>query len=156
MKTMLSEKEQKEQNAFQYFLKMRDLPRNSELFESQKPPAPDILYKPSSGCIEYELFEICAPNIAAAISKTVKSNDGISPIILPHDTYKETFANKLFRKRYETNYPIELLCYTAGRTIAWDDLVIEDLTPIIPEDVQFSRIWFLGDKLHLLYKSKNL
>src|SRR5690606_38683091 len=100
MKTLLTEKEQREQKAFQCFLEIRDLPSNIELFESQIPPAPDILYKSDSECIEYELFEICASNIAATISKTLKSNNGNSPFIRPNDTYKETFSNKLFTKRY--------------------------------------------------------
>lgn len=145
-KALLSKNEAQEQAAFKYFLKMRDLPWNYELIESVEPPAPDILYKDPSAYIAFELLEVCAPNIAGA-----KFCGGVSSYIRPYDTYKTKLKDKL-KKNYITSYPIELLCYTAGRTVTPDDLIVEDLRPIIDiQDIKFSRIWLLGDKLHLLY-----
>ncbi|MCF8495782.1 MAG: hypothetical protein K9G62_03845 [Alphaproteobacteria bacterium] len=145
-KALLSKNEAQEQAAFKYFLEMRNFQGDSESFESIAPPAPDILYKDSLGYIAFELLEICAPNIAGA-----KFYDGVSSYIRPHDTYKTKLKDKL-KKSYITNYPVELLCYTAGRVVTPDDLIIEHLKPVIDvQDIQFSKIWLLGDNLHLLY-----
>jgi hypothetical protein len=145
-KALLNKNEAQEQAAFKYFLEARNLSWNSDLVESTEPPAPDILYKDPSGYVAFELFEICAPNIAGATFY-----DGVSSYIRPDDTYEIKLKDKL-KKRYITNYPVELLCYTAGRTVAPDDLIIEDLRPTIESQyIEFSKIWLLGDELHLLY-----
>src|ERR1700730_14109847 len=41
-------------------------------------------------------------------------------------------------------------CYTDGRTVSWDQLIKEEIRPLIDMDNgQFRRIWLLGDQCHL-------
>jgi hypothetical protein len=61
---------------------------------------------------------------------------------------------KKLKKQYQTEYQVELLCYTAGRTVDADDGIIEKIRRLIDMNTgQFRRIWLLGDQCHLVWQA---
>lgn len=104
---------------------------------------PDIFCTLSSGeRVAYELVEICSPDIAAHISR-IGSGDDVA--FHSSDPTVETLRKKL-RKTYKTTLPIELICYTNGRTISPDDLiVIEAQRWANAIDGPFRKVWLLGE-----------
>ena len=83
--------------------------RNS--VEKRSPPEPDILCTlQSEGTVAFELVEMCDPQLAKSIAT---ASDGY---LRTSDPSANIISKKL-RKKYETDAPIELLCYTAGRIV---------------------------------------
>lgn len=146
-------KEKNERTVFEKFLKVQGLPYDEALIENRKPPEPDILYFPQQGQgIAFELAEICSEEMAKTISKDLR-NDGCT-YVRPSDPSVRILTDKL-SKTYESEYPIELLCYTNGRTVSPDDFVIAKVRTFARLDKgQFRRIWFWGKEVHLLYDSR--
>mgnify|MGYP000564922388 CR=1 FL=1 len=109
--------------------------------EKRNPPEPDILCKQKlGGEIAYELVEMCDSRLAKSIAKEsdkyLRTNDPSVNII----------SNKL-RKEYKTNVPIELLCYTDGRIVTPDDVILLKIKPYLRSWHHiFQRAWLLGRK----------
>lgn len=105
---------------------------------------PDIFCTLSNGeRVAFELVEFCASDIAATISNL--ENDD-SAVLCTSDPVERTLRKKL-HKTYRTRLPIELLCYTNGRTVSPDDLIIrKTLLWANAIDGPFRRIWLLGEK----------
>jgi hypothetical protein len=116
--------------------------------EKRSPPEPDILCQLASGeFVAFELAEACAPEFAAAMSKSVRNNVASAE---GQDVSAETVRNKL-TKRYETTHPVELLLYTNGRTALRDSDIVFDVGPALSLGLgQFRRIWFMGDSVQQL------
>ncbi len=133
-----------ELKVFKEFVQKAQLPVN---FESIKKPGeqsdPDIFCTFHNGeHVAFELVEICASDIAIQISNLRES------YIRTSDPTEEIVRNKLAKSiTYKTQLPIELLCYTNGRVVSPDDLIIavirecSDLT-----EGRFRKIWLLGEK----------
>lgn len=84
---------------------------------------PDIFCTLSSGeQVAYELVEICSPDIAATLSK-IKCG-GVAGSATSDPT--EKILRQKLHKTYRTKLPIELLCYTNGRTVSLDDLILSE------------------------------
>jgi hypothetical protein len=51
-------------------------------------------------------------------------------------------------KKYQTKHPIELLCYTEGRLVIPDDVIIPTVQHIIELRGlgMFRRVWLLGEE----------
>jgi len=145
----------RERKVFSFFLTEKRWPNDSSLFESREEPEPDILYRhPKDGPIAFELTELCSPEIARAISKLPA--EGVSPFIRTEDPSEDILRKKLL-KTYETDHPIELLCYTGGRLVTPDDSIKEHMKLVIEcHEVNFRRIWLLGDKVHCLFDKMKL
>lgn len=105
---------------------------------------PDIFCTLSSGeQVAYELVEICASDIAATLSKLRNSG---STALVTSDPTEKTIRQKL-HKTYRTMRPIELLCYTNGRTISPDDLIFSKAQNWANAiDGPFRKVWLLGEK----------
>jgi hypothetical protein len=105
---------------------------------------PDIFCTLSSGeQVAYELVEICSSDIAAALSKITK---GGSTGLATSDPTEKTLRHKL-HKTYRTTLPIELLCYTNGRTVSPDDLIFSEAQRWANTiDGPFRKVWLLGEK----------
>lgn len=105
---------------FSNFLSAAKVYPPPESIEKRKPPEPDILCEFSTGdALAFELVEICDPNLAAAFSNPfddrivyVRTSDPTARII-----------RKKLSKEYSTDGPVELLCYTAGRTATPPSLI---------------------------------
>ena len=105
---------------------------------------PDIFCKWSNGeQVAYELVEICSSDIAATLSKL---KNGGSTSFVTSDPTEKTVRQKL-HKSYRTSLPIELLCYTNGRTVSPDDLIFcEAQRWANAVDSPFRKVWLLGEK----------
>ncbi|HVS27850.1 MAG TPA: hypothetical protein VHE58_11265 [Burkholderiales bacterium] len=105
---------------------------------------PDILCKIiGEGPVSFELVEICDSTLAATIahlrSGGVATGSTSDPSI-------EIIRRKL-HKKYKTDLPIELLCYTNGRVVTTDDGILAAIRPWFDAiDGPFRRAWLLGEK----------
>lgn len=107
---------------------------------------PDIFCELNTGeRVAYELVEICSWDIAATLSR-IRIKAGGSAALATSDSTERTLCHKL-RKTYKTSLPIELLCYTNGRTVSTDDMIIsESQLWANAIDGPFRKIWLLGEK----------
>lgn len=144
------EKQANEKLAFKKFLKAQGLSFDDKLIENRRPPEPDILYRLSpTQQIAFELAEICSWELPHAAAKSVKDNSSIST--WTSDPSYEIVKKKL-SKRYKTPYLIELVCYTNGRVVSWDDLIIRSIQRLDMDTGQFVKIWLVGkNKIYLLF-----
>jgi hypothetical protein len=142
----MSEKAARERRVFQEFLRLQGSPEAAE-FESREPPEPDILWHKKDGPIAFELVEVCDPIIARVISEA--RNDDQTPYLRCEDPTPK--IQEKLGKKYRTEYPIELLCYTSGRTVSPDPVILEQLRRVFADGVgAFRQVWLLGDKCHLV------
>jgi len=126
---------------FLRFLEASRLPIDRTSVEKRSPPEPDILCThQSEGAVAFELVEMCDPRLARSIAN---ASDGY---LRTSDPSPNIISKKL-RKKYETAVPIELLCYTAGRVITPDNVILSTITPYLRTwRHTFSRAWLLGRK----------
>ena len=105
---------------------------------------PDIFCTLGTGEeVTYELVEICSSDIAATLSKIKK---GGTFCLSTSDPTESTLRKKL-HKTYKTERPIELICYTNGRTYSPDDLIFNKLQLWANAiESPFRKVWLLGEK----------
>src|SRR5258708_4015339 len=122
------------------FIPLSGLAIDPESVESRPPPEPDILcVVQGEGLVAFELVEICDPAIAATVTE-MRERGGVK-FVRSADTSQNTVLKKL-RKQYDTPHPIELLCYTSGRTVSPDDVIISYVRDVLrPASSCFRRIW---------------
>lgn len=126
---------------FMRFLEASQLPIDPASVEKRSPPEPDILCRHQpEGVIGFELVEMCDPRLARSIANAsqryLRTSDP-SPRIM----------SKKLRKHYKTNAPIELLCYTAGRIVTPDSIILQTIRPYLRSwRHTFRRAWLLGRK----------
>lgn len=144
------EKAMRERCVFRTFLKESGSQIAPESIESRKPPEPDILcVHESDGKLAFELVEICAEDIARKVSAARKGNE--AEFVRSSDPSGGALRKKL-EKDYRTEYPVGLLCYTAGRTISPDAVILAAIRPLIETNSRkFYRVWLLGDRCHLVW-----
>lgn len=107
---------------------------------------PDIFCTFLSGEeVAYELVEICSTNIAATLAK-LRNGDVNSAAFSTSDPTERLLQQKL-HKFYKTLRPIELLCYTNGRTVSPDDQILAEAQGWANSiKGRFRKIWLLGEK----------
>jgi hypothetical protein len=135
------EKGKAEVAIFLRFLEASEFPIDRSSIEKRTPPEPDILCTHRiEGKIAFELVELCDPRLAKAIAEL-------------NDSYLRTsdpsalIISKKLRKKYQTNAPIELLCYTAGRIVTPDNVILPTIKPYLRSwRHTFRRAWLLGQK----------
>ncbi len=130
-----------EVDVFLRFLTASQLPINPTSVEKRSPPEPDILCThQSEGKIAFELVEMCDPRLAKSIAI---EDDGY---IRTSDPSASIISKKL-RKKYKTEAPVELLCYTAGRIVTPDNFILHTIKPYLRSwRHTFRRAWLLGNK----------
>lgn len=106
---------------------------------------PDIFCTLISGeQVAYELVEVCSPDIAKTLAKLSKVCG--EKVFATSDPTERTLRKKL-HKTYRTNHPIELLCYTNGRTVSPDDLILSEAKLWVNAiKGPFRKVWLLGEK----------
>ncbi|MGB4911440.1 MAG: hypothetical protein WBO95_04765 [Candidatus Dechloromonas phosphoritropha] len=106
---------------------------------------PDIFCTLRSGeLVAYELVEICSEGIASTIAK-IRKDDAETGAFFVSDPTEKTLRQKL-NKTYRTSRPIELLCYTNGRTVSDDEqIVFQTRQWANAIKGPFRKIWLLGE-----------
>lgn len=139
------DKWQVERKVFLEFIEKASLfvERNS-IEKQQGKSMPDIFCTMSSGeRVAFELVEICAEDIAATLSRF---SEGVAWVSSTDDPTAAIVRRKL-HKTYETDRPIELLCYTSARTVSPDDQIIAEARSWVGSlEGPFRRVWLLGEK----------
>jgi hypothetical protein len=145
-----SEKAARERRIFHDFIPRSGLAIDPESVESRAPPEPDILcFCQDDGLLAFELVEICDPKIARTVA-VIRRNAG-DRFLRSSDSSEITLQQKINR-RYETKHPIELLCYTAGRTLSPDSVILPHLKCVLDQQGgKFRRVWLSGDQRHLVW-----
>ncbi len=133
-----------ELKVFKEFIEKTQLPIRPE---SIKKPGgksdPDIFCTFQNGeDVAFELVEICASDIAIHISNLSEA------YIRTSDPTEKNVLKKLIKsKSYKTQLPIELLCYTNGRVVSPDSMIIEGARRVANlNESRFRKIWLLGKK----------
>ena len=150
-------KAEKERKLFSIFAKKNGWSHGLELIESRSPPEPDILYQSTTGKIAFELAEICDSDLAA-LGARLTAEGGGSAAIWTIDPTESIIRSKL-NKQYNSQFPIELLCYVNGRTGSPDDMICNGIKDELAKTdrVLFRRIWFFGEKnIYTVFDSSNL
>ncbi len=146
--TREQEKASREKQIFLDFIKESCLPIDAASVESRSPSEPDILCRhEEEGFIAFELVELCDQEIAWTNAKAIRSEKGVSDFLWSApDSFRQKIYKKL-KKKYKTEHPIELLCYTDVRICTHDEAVIEIIQEIIGDKGfgPFRRVWLLGD-----------
>lgn len=124
---------------FREFIYYGSLALDPDSVQKREPPEPDLLCRTTNGeVVAFELVEICDSNLAK------NKKDGA--YIRTSDPSFDIVKSKL-SKRYITDAPIELLCYTNGRVVSPDSFIAERVIPLISETVfQYRRIWLFGQR----------
>lgn len=117
--------------------------------EGRSPPEPEILCKhQEQGFIAFELVELCDAQIAGTTARMTRSKTCSEPVFRwTADPTTAVIRSKL-EKIYQTDHPIELLCYSDGRLVTPDDVIIPTVRQIIAAQGfgMFRRVWLLGEK----------
>ena len=130
-----------EMTVFRRFLEASQLPIDPNSVEKRSPPEPDIHCRHmSEGAVAFELVELCDPNFAKSIAKASET------YLRTSDPSPKIISKKL-RRKYKSDAPIELLCYTAGRIITPDNVILPAIKPYLRSwRHTFRRAWLLGRK----------
>lgn len=109
---------------------------------------PDICCEIDEKTCYFELAEACAPEIAAAITRSIKTEE--PEYIRAKDASRETIKKKL-QKTYEVVSSVELVLYIADKTVLPDDVIAEKIEPSLFRGLgPFSKIWLFSNKATLL------
>ena len=127
---------------FSQFVSTSKLPIDPATIEKGEPPEPDILCTQlDEGPLAFELVEICDPNLAEFMATVT---EGGVYYMRTGDPSAQIIRKKL-RKKYHTDYPIELLCYTEGRVITPPDVILPTIRPyLVSWKSTFRRAWLLS------------
>jgi hypothetical protein len=139
----------REVEIFSRFVSSAELPIDLDTIEKCNPPEPDILCAHrDDGPVAFELVEICDPNLAEFFSTV---DEGGAFYMRTGDPTPWIIRKKL-RRTYQTEYPMELLCYTDGRVVTPAEVILPNLRLFLaPYRGPFRRAWLLsrGDVYHV-------
>jgi hypothetical protein len=127
---------------FSRFVPASKLPFDLNTIEKRQPPEPDILCTHlDDGAVAFELVEICDPNLAEFMSTVTEGGVFYMRTVDP----SAQIVRKKLRREYETDYPVELLCYTNGRVITPADVILPTIRPYLASwRSTFRRAWLLS------------
>jgi hypothetical protein len=94
----------------------------------------------------FEMTEICAEEVAELVARPEIGSAWSA------DPTERVVRNKM-RKKYETELPIDLVCYWGGRTVSTDDMILPTIEHVVNSvsEHPFSHIWYLGEEgVHLV------
>jgi hypothetical protein len=152
---MTSEKEKGDHEIaiFREFIDKGSLPIDPLSVAKRRPPEPDILcLHADEGPLAFELVELCDSTLASAADKTARAGGFL--VLCTEDPSRHIILKKL-QRRYQTSHPIELLCYTNGRIITQDAVLVLTIRPMFCSDRSvFRRAWLLGENgVYLLWQA---
>lgn len=132
-------KGEREIAVFLRFLAKSQLPVDPESVQKRTWPEPDILCTHATdGPLAFELTEICDPLLARSIAQA-------SEAYLRTSDPSASIIDKKLGRSYQTPFPIELLCYTDGRVVTPDNMILATIRPRLTSFRRtFRRAWLLG------------
>lgn len=135
-------KGRREIEIFICFVSASGLPINPATVEKRQPPEPDIsCTHREDGRLAFELAEICDPKLATFMSTVT---EGGAYYMRTADPSRQIIQRKI-RRKYQTDYPVELLCYTDGRIITPADVILPTIRPYLASwKSAFRRAWLLS------------
>jgi hypothetical protein len=141
-----ADKAEIEIKVFMEFVNQIGLPVEADSIKKQgNESEPDTLCIDNNEHIFFELVEICAADLAENLTKLHRGG-GELVISTSNPTY-EIISSKL-NKKYKTELPIELLCYTNGRVVPTDEQILEEARNVSNSvEGSFRKIWLLGENL---------
>ncbi len=137
-------KSEAELAAFTEFAQLSGLPIELNSVEKRPPPEPDLrCLVQGEGLVAFELVELCDPNLARAIADPRPDGNGVEYIRTSDPSWQ--IMRKKLRRRYTTEHPIELLCYTDGRIITPTDIILPTIKLLLASfRHSFRRAWLLS------------
>jgi len=147
------QKETYEREIFLAFINMTnlDIDRESIKKGNEKNNEPDILCKLSSNeWVGFELGRLTDSKLRKAINSWEPVN---GEYIRTRDRSADITKNKL-NKKYNTQFPTELLLYKENPIITPDNVIIPTIKPMCQTSHHYySRIWFMGKSVEILYEN---
>lgn len=130
---------------FETFLTLSELRISSSSVEKRLPPEPDLLCMHDiDGKVGFELVELCDLRLARAIADP-RPDAGGTEYIRTSDPTLMVLKKKL-RRNYDTLYPVELLCYTAGRIITPTNIIRPTIGLLLGSACHaFRRVWLMAN-----------
>ena len=143
MSTKAERKAEGERTVFALFAQAMNWPSDERLIQSRQEPEPDILYDSANGKTAFELVENCSDVVAHNIRQLL---DGKGKTVINVSDPTRDVIKKKIGKKYESHYPIELLCYTNGRIVTPNDVAICRIRTLLQSSrrVPFRRLWYFG------------
>jgi hypothetical protein len=141
------DKAKHEVKVFKEFVAKSGLPIDAATIESREPDEPDIrCVHDTDGPIAFELVQLTSPEIAKNVGDQIKRG-AKSETNWTVDPTGDAIRGKI-AKKYETDCPIELLCY-AALTVSTDDQILDTIERITSDQGlgPFRRIWLLGEEV---------
>jgi hypothetical protein len=104
---------------------------------------PDFLCRSDSGEeFAFEVTALCAEELARLISRARQEPEAFTWTGDP----TERIVRSKMHKSYDTDLPIELLCYWDGRTVSTDDMIIPTIELVVNHGLNpFRRVWYHGE-----------
>ena len=139
-----------ERTVFLKFIEKANLPIDRNSVVSRLPPHPDIRCRHvHEGYIAFELTELCDRQLAETIGRINKKRAVDATFMWTSDPTEARVRKKLLNKRYVSDHPMELLCYTNGRTVSPDDLMFAKIQDAISAHGYgcFRRVWLFAGEL---------
>ncbi len=144
MSTKDEKKAETEREVFWQFVQALGWPSSREAIVSGMKGQPDIIYSGFEHKISFELTEICSGEVAKAIGDI---DEGGFWMVGTSDPTK----NRLDAKRnkvYESEYPVDLVCYWNMRTASPDWFVRQQIAQSLKnhEMPTFKHVWCAGEQ----------
>lgn len=109
---------------------------------------PDVLCVVADGTqVGFELGRITDPTLAALVNQWEPKNAEGTWTTDP----SVTIVRRKLGKRYQVSCPVELILYTEQPLITPDDVLLPTIQPECQSDHGYSRIWFMGQSIEVLY-----
>lgn len=136
-------KDDEEVAVFSSFAEAAKLSLDLRTVKKRQPPEPDIrAWLESEGPVAYELTELCDPDLARLIAKPEEAHGAF---LWTADPSSRIVKKKLLMQ-YQTDCPVELLCYTNGPIVTPDDVLIPTLRSLLEcRSGCFRRAWLFGE-----------
>ena len=145
--THANDKKRRELAVFHEFAQRCGLSVVSGSIENRDPPEPDICCKiEGEGPVAFELVELVDRSIAEERAHVLKHPEDSGKKGLWAGEVMPILAGK-FAKHYEISCPIDLICYTDGRTVLPPDVLISQMRDHLadnPNTGPFRGVWFMS------------
>ena len=135
----------RELEAFLRFIEAEGYPIDPESIQKLRGESqPDFSCRTFAG--EHFAFEVTALSDTAVAKMIARAPKESAGAIWPGDPTARILRNKM-QKTYQTDLPVELLCYWDARTVSTDDMIIATIEEIASGvSNPFRRVWYLGEE----------
>ena len=146
-----NDKARRERAVFRDFAQRCGLSIVSGSIENREPPQPDIYCEiEGEGPMAFELAEFADESFAKEIAHVSKHpEDSGKGYPRAGEEVMDILADKLNNKTYDRSSPIDLICYTAGRTGLPPNVLVPMMRTCIkknPGTGPFRGVWFMSEE----------